>query len=71
MSRRRSLHTPPRIGACVAVQPLPAACSKAGHRVAVLAKEALGVPVEADSPRLFCSLIPPNEKKVAALRCAM
>ena len=42
--------------------------SKAAHRVAVLAAEALGLEVGPDSPRLFCSLIPPNEKKVAALR---
>jgi len=43
-------------------------CSKAAHRVAVLAAETLGMDVDAESPRLFCSLIPPNEMKVAALR---
>jgi hypothetical protein len=36
--------------------------------VAVLATEVLGVELAADSPRLFASLIPPNEKKVEALR---
>jgi hypothetical protein len=42
--------------------------SKAAHRVAALASGVLGVPVEEGSPRIFCSLIPPNEKKVEALR---
>lgn len=48
--------------------PFYIASSKAAHRVSVLATEALGMEVDPGSPRLFCSLIPPNEKKVEALR---
>ncbi|KAI8467749.1 MAG: hypothetical protein J3K34DRAFT_429434 [Monoraphidium minutum] len=48
--------------------PFYIASSKAASRVSVLAREALGMDVDGDSPRLYCSLIPPNEKKVEALR---
>ncbi|GBF99414.1 hypothetical protein Rsub_12246 [Raphidocelis subcapitata] len=54
------------LAACEA--PFYIASSKAAHRVAALATGVLGVPLAQDSPRLFCSLLPPNEKKVEALR---
>jgi len=44
-------------------------CSKAAHRVATLMQEHFGMAdVTEQSPRLFASLLPPEEKKVEALR---
>lgn len=51
--------------------PFYIASSKAGHRVANLLENNLGLKLPADSPRLFCTLLPPNEKKVEALRTIM
>ncbi len=48
--------------------PFYIASSKAGHRVAVLLQEQLGQDIAADSPRLYAALLPPEERKVAALR---
>jgi hypothetical protein len=48
--------------------PFYIASSKAAHRVAALMGSHFGLELGADSPRLFCSLLPPNEKKVQALR---
>jgi hypothetical protein len=50
--------------------PFYIASSKAAARLVALLRDSLGMDVDADSPRLFASLIPPNEKKVKALRCA-
>jgi hypothetical protein len=44
------------------------ACSKAGKRVSTLLQEQLGLNIPEDSPRLFASLLPPEEKKAEALR---
>ncbi|KAG2438890.1 hypothetical protein HYH02_010686 [Chlamydomonas schloesseri] len=43
------------------------ASSKAAHRVAALSRAVLGLDLPADSPRLFASLLPPEEKKAEAL----
>lgn len=44
-------------------------CSKAAHRVSTLLQEHFGLSdVTEDSPRLFASLLPPEEKKVETLR---
>ncbi|PNW73936.1 hypothetical protein CHLRE_13g578900v5 [Chlamydomonas reinhardtii] len=43
------------------------ASSKAAHRVAALSTSVLGLELAADSPRLFASLLPPEEKKAEAL----
>lgn len=43
-------------------------CSKAAQRVATLMQEHFGMAdLTPDSPRLFASLLPPEEKKVEAL----
>jgi len=43
--------------------------SKAAHRVSTLLQEHFGLAdVTVDSPRLFASLLPPDDKKVEALR---
>lgn len=44
------------------------ASSKAAHRVSALSGEVLGLDLPADSPRLYASLLPPEEKKAEALR---
>jgi hypothetical protein len=45
-------------------------CSKAAHRVSTLLQEHFDLSdVTEGSPRLFASLLPPEEKKAAALRC--
>ncbi|KXZ55807.1 hypothetical protein GPECTOR_2g1357 [Gonium pectorale] len=41
--------------------------SKAGHRVSALSQAVLGLDLPPDSPRLFSSLLPPEEKKAEAL----
>ena len=46
------------------------ASSKAAHRISPLLRALLGVDMDTASPRLFAGLIPPNERKIAALRCA-
>ena len=46
------------------------ASSKAAHRISPLLRTLLGVDMDTASPRLFAGLIPPNERKIAALRCA-
>jgi hypothetical protein len=44
-------------------------CSKAAHRVSTLMQEHFAMSdLTPDSPRLFASLLPPEEKKVEALR---
>lgn len=47
--------------------PFYIASSKAGHRLSTLLTQNFGLDVPADSPRLFSSLLPPEEKKVEAL----
>lgn len=47
--------------------PVYIASSKAGHRVSALMKAVMGVDIPPDSPRLFASLLPPEEAKAAAL----
>lgn len=42
---------------------------QAGHRVSALSRAVLGLDLPPDSPRLFASLLPPEEKKAEALRC--
>lgn len=42
--------------------------SKAAHRLVSLLRSQLGMELDEHSPRLFASLIPPNERKIAALR---
>lgn len=59
---------PPGIPRCAHPTPLPPCSSKAAHRLVSLLRHTLGMDVEADSPRLFASLIPPNDKKIEALR---
>jgi hypothetical protein len=44
------------------------ASSKAPHRVSTLMWSLLGIEMETTSPRLFAGLIPPNERKIEALR---
>ena len=44
------------------------ASSKAAHRISVLMGSLLGIDLPPDSPRLFASLVPPEESKVEALR---
>ena len=51
-------------------RPWYVASSKAAHRISPLLRSLLGVDMDAASPRLFAGLIPPNERKVAALRCS-
>lgn len=49
--------------------PAPVVCSsKAAHRLVSLLRSQLGLDLDEQSPRLFASLIPPNERKIAALR---
>lgn len=49
--------------------PVYFASSKAAHRVSTLLQEHFGLAdVTVDSPRLFASLLPPDDKKVEALR---
>eukprot|EP00877_Chromochloris_zofingiensis_P013097 jgi/Chrzof1/8040/UNPLg00085.t1 len=48
--------------------PVYIASSKAGHRVSTLLKEHFGLDIPQDSPRLFASLMPPDEMKADALR---
>jgi len=48
--------------------PFYIASSKAAKRVSPLLKEQLGQDIPEDSPRLFASLLPPNEMKVETLR---
>jgi len=48
--------------------PFYIASSKAGHRVSALLRELLGIDIPEGSPRLFASLLPPEEKKAEALR---
>lgn len=45
--------------------------SKQGHRLISLLQAHLDLELTEDSPRLFHSLTPPNEKKAAALRAVM
>ncbi len=44
------------------------ASSKAAHRISVLMGSLLGIDLPPNSPRLFASLVPPEESKVEALR---
>ena len=44
------------------------ASSKAAHRISVLMGSLLGIDLPPDSPRLFASLVPPEQSKVQALR---
>lgn len=63
----------PGVAEALADCPYPSyfASSKATSRlVSLLAAPPLALDVGADSPRLFASLIPPNERKIEALRCA-
>lgn len=48
--------------------PFYIASSKASSRLVALLRAGLGMDVEEGSPRVLASLIPPNEKKIAALR---
>jgi hypothetical protein len=48
--------------------PFYIASSKASSRLVTLLNASLGMSVDEHSPRLFASLIPPNEKKIEALR---
>jgi len=50
--------------------PVYFASSKAGGLVSLLLRENLGLDIPEESPRLYGGLLPPNEAKVAALRCA-
>lgn len=50
--------------------PFYIASSKASSRLITLLNASLGMSVDEHSPRLFASLIPPNEKKIEALRWA-
>lgn len=61
----------PGVAEALAECPYPTyfASSKAASRlVSLLTAPPLGLDVAADSPRLFASLIPPNERKIEALR---
>ncbi|KAI7843756.1 hypothetical protein COHA_002654 [Chlorella ohadii] len=51
--------------------PFYIASSKAAHRLVSLLRSQLGLELDEQSPRLFASLIPPNERKIAALRTVM
>jgi hypothetical protein len=54
---------------CCVVLHYAVLCSKAAHRVSTLLQEHFGMAdATEDSPRLFASLLPPEEKKVEALR---
>ena len=44
------------------------ASSKAAHRISLLMGSLLGIDLPPNSPRLFASLVPPEESKVEALR---
>ncbi|KAG2493125.1 hypothetical protein HYH03_008552 [Edaphochlamys debaryana] len=57
------------VGEALREMPFPyyIASSKAAHRVSALSGAVLGVDLPADSPRLFASLLPPEEKKAEAL----
>lgn len=48
--------------------PLFIASSKSAHRVSALCKQKLGIDLPEDDPRLYSSLLPPNDKKAEALR---
>lgn len=48
--------------------PFYIASSKAASRLVPLLRASLGMEVEVGSPRIFASLIPPNERKIEALR---
>lgn len=48
--------------------PFYIASSKAASRLVPLLRASLGMQVEEGSPRIFASLIPPNERKIEALR---
>lgn len=60
----------PGVGEALAECPYPfyVASSKAVGRLVTLLRASLGMEVDQQSPRLFASLIPPNEKKIEALR---
>ncbi|KAL4448327.1 hypothetical protein ABPG75_005546 [Micractinium tetrahymenae] len=60
----------PGVGEALRACPYPfyIASSKASSRLVTLLRAGLGMEVEEGSPRIFASLIPPNEKKIAALR---
>lgn len=63
----------PGVAEALAACPSPTyfASSKATSRlVSLLTAPPLELDIDADSPRLFASLIPPNERKIEALRCA-
>ncbi|GIL90107.1 hypothetical protein Vretimale_13937 [Volvox reticuliferus] len=47
--------------------PIYIASSKAAHRVSALSSAVLGLDLPSDSPNLFASLLPPEEKKAEAL----
>ena len=47
------------------------ASSKAGHRVSALMGTVVGIDLPEDSPRLYASLLPPEEAKAGALRSIM
>lgn len=61
----------PGVAAALADSPYPfyIASSKAARRLVPLLNACLGMEVDELSPRLFASLIPPNEMKIDALRC--
>lgn len=48
--------------------PFYIASSKAAHRISAICKDALGLDIPADSPRMFAALLPPNEAKIQALK---
>lgn len=60
----------PGVASALSDSPYPfyIASSKAAGRLVTLLNASLGMGVEEGSPRLFASLIPPNERKIAALR---
>ncbi|GLC69241.1 hypothetical protein PLESTF_000806100 [Pleodorina starrii] len=57
------------VTSALAATPFPVfiASSKAAHRVSALSSSVLGLELPPDSPRLFASLLPPEEKKAEAL----
>ncbi|KAI3426337.1 hypothetical protein D9Q98_008710 [Chlorella vulgaris] len=63
----------PGVAAALADSPYPfyIASSKAARRLVPLLSSCLGMEVDEQSPRLFASLIPPNEMKIDALRTIM
>ena len=44
------------------------ASSKAAHRISALMGSLLGIDLPPDSPRIFADLVPPEERKLEALR---